>query len=172
MRHFSNLRGDRHGRKHDYLILRGALPCLSLDYCHAAFELSHGIIPVLPRGNQSGRQRLCYYYDCIRRAKFIEEDTKRSSHKALRLILFSAVFSVAGMQVGSYIGAVGILWYLETMAEDVSAGSYMSFFPQVLQSRPTRHWCVCYLLSGRLGVAMYMVIAGGYMILLRSLLFA
>lgn len=110
--------------------------------------------------------------DCIRRAKFIEEDTKRSSHKALRLILFSAVFSVAGMQVGSYIGAVGILWYLETMAEDVSAGSYMSFFPQVLQSRPTRHWCVCYLLSGGLGVAMYMVIAGGYMILLRSLLFA
>lgn len=107
--------------------------------------------------------------DCIRRAKFIEEDTKRSSHKALRLILFSAVFSVAGMQVGSYIGAVGILWYLETMAEDVSAGSYMSFFPQVLQSRPTRHWCVCYLLSGGLGVAMYMVIAGGYMILLRSL---
>lgn len=110
--------------------------------------------------------------DCIRRAKFIEEDTKRSSHKALRLILFSAVFSVAGMQMGSYIGAVGILWYLETMAEDVSAGSYMSFFPQVLQSRPTRHWCVCYLLSGGLGVAMYMVIAGGYMILLRSLLFA
>lgn len=110
--------------------------------------------------------------DCIRRAKFIEEDTKRSSHKALRLILFSAVFSVAGMQVGSYIGAVGILWYLETMAEDVSAGSYMSFFPQVLQHRPTRHWCVCYLLSGGLGVAMYMVIAGGYMILLRSLLFA
>lgn len=110
--------------------------------------------------------------DCIRRAKFIEEDTKRSSHKALRLILFSAVFSVAGMQVGSYIGAVGTLWYLETMAEDVSAGSYMSFFPQVLQSRPTRHWCVCYLLSGGLGVAMYMVIAGGYMILLRSLLFA
>lgn len=110
--------------------------------------------------------------DCIRRAKFIEEDTKRSSHKALRLILFSAVFSVAGMQVGSYIGAVGILWYLETMAEDVSASSYMSFFPQVLQSRPTRHWCVCYLLSGGLGVAMYMVIAGGYMILLRSLLFA
>lgn len=110
--------------------------------------------------------------DCIRRAKFIEEDTKRSSHKALRLILFSAVFSVAGMQVGSYIGAVGILWYLETMAEDVSAGSYMSFFPQVLQSRLTRHWCVCYLLSGGLGVAMYMVIAGGYMILLRSLLFA
>lgn len=109
--------------------------------------------------------------DCIRRAKFIEEDTKRSSHKALRLILFSAVFSVAGMQVGSYIGAVGILWYLETMAEDVSAGSYMSFFPQVLQSRPTRHWCVCYLLSGGLGVAMYMVIAGGYMVLLRSLLF-
>lgn len=107
--------------------------------------------------------------DCIRRAKFIEEDTKRSSHKALRLILFSAVFSVAGMQVGSYIGAVGILWYLETMAEDVSAGSYMSFFPQVLQSRPTRHWCVCYLLSGKLGVAMYMVIAGRYMILLRSL---
>lgn len=47
--------------------------------------------------------------DCIRRAKFIEEDTKRSSHKVLRLILFSAVFSVAGMQVGSYIGAVGIL---------------------------------------------------------------
>lgn len=110
--------------------------------------------------------------DCIRRAKFIEEDTKRSSHKVLRLILFSAVFSVAGMQVGSYIGAVGILWYLETMAEDVSAGSYMSFFPQVLQHRPTRHWCVCYLLSGGLGVAMYMVIAGGYMILLRSLLFA
>lgn len=110
--------------------------------------------------------------DCIRRAKFIEEDTKRSSHKVLRLILFSAVFSVAGMQVGSYIGAVGILWYLETMAEDVSAGSYMSFFPQVLQSRPTRHWCVCYLLSGGLGVAMYMVIAGRYMILLRSLLFA
>lgn len=110
--------------------------------------------------------------DCIRRAKFIEEDTKRSSHKVLRLILFSAVFSVAGMQVGSYIGAVGILWYLETMAEDVSAGSYMSFFPKVLQSRPTRHWCVCYLLSGGLGVAMYMVIAGRYMILLRSLLFA
>lgn len=109
--------------------------------------------------------------DCIRRAKFIEEDTKRSSHKVLRLILFSAMFSVAGMQVGSYIGAVGILWYLETMAEDVSAGSYMSFFPQVLQHRPTRHWCVCYLLSGWLGVAMYMVIAGGYMILLRSLLF-
>lgn len=81
--------------------------------------------------------------DCIRRAKFIEEDTKRSSHKALRLILFSAVFSVVGMQVGSYIGAVCILWYLETMAEDVSAGSYMSFFPQVLQHRPTRHWCVC-----------------------------
>lgn len=24
--------------------------------------------------------------DCIRRAKFIEEDTKRSSHKALRLL--------------------------------------------------------------------------------------
>lgn len=110
--------------------------------------------------------------DCIRRAKFIEEDTKRSSHKALRLILFSAVLSVAGMKVGGYISAVGILWYLETMAEDVSAGSYMSFFPQVLQSRPTRHWCVCYLLSGGLGVAMYMVIAGGYMILLRSLLFA
>lgn len=109
--------------------------------------------------------------DCIRRAKFIEEDTKRSSHKVLRLILFSAVFSVAGMQVGSYIGAVGILWYLETMAEDVSAGSYMSFFPQVLQHRPTRYWCVCYLLSGGLGVAMYMVIAGGYMVLLRSLLF-
>lgn len=109
--------------------------------------------------------------DCIRRAKFIEEDTKRSSHKALRLILFSAVFSVAGMQVGSYIGAVGILWYLETMAEDVSAGSYMSFFPQVLQHRPTRYGCVCYLLSGGLGVAMYMVIAGGYMVLLRSLLF-
>lgn len=59
LRHFSNLRGDRHGRKHDYLILRGALPCLSLDYCHAAFELPHGIIPVLPRGNQSRRQRLC-----------------------------------------------------------------------------------------------------------------
>lgn len=109
--------------------------------------------------------------DCIRRAKFIEEDTKRSSHKVLRLILFSAVFSVAGMQVGSYIGAVGILWYLETMAEDVSAGSYMSFFPQVLQHRHTRYWCVCYLLSGGLGVAMYMVIAGGYMVLLRSLLF-
>lgn len=100
------------------------------------------------------------------------EDAKVSSYKALRLILLSAVFSVAGMQVGGYISAVGILWYLETMAEDVSAGSYMSFFPQVLQSRPTRHWCVCYLLSGGLGVAMYMVIAGGYMILLRSLLFA
>lgn len=110
--------------------------------------------------------------DCIHRAKFVVEDAKVSSYKALRLILFSAVFSVAGMQVGSYIGAVGILWYLETMAEDVSAGSYMSFFPQVLQSRPTRHWCVCYLLSGGLGVAMYMVIAGGYMILLRSLFFA
>jgi hypothetical protein len=75
------------------------------------------------------------------------------------------------MQVGGYISAVGILWYLETMAEDVSAGSYMSFFPQVLQHRPTRYWCVCYLLSGGLGVAMYMVIAGGYMVLLRSLLF-
>lgn len=110
--------------------------------------------------------------DCIRRAKFIEEDAKRSSHKALRLILFSAVLSVAGMQVGNYISAVGILWYLDTMTEDVSAGSYMSFFPQVLQHRPTRYWCVCYLLSGGLGVAMYMVIAGGYMILLRSLLFA
>ena len=100
------------------------------------------------------------------------EDAKVSFYKALRLILLSAVFSVAGMQVGGYISAVGILWYLETMAEDVSAGSYMSFFPQVLQHRPTRYWCVCYLLSGGLGVAMYMVIAGGYMILLRSLLFA
>lgn len=109
--------------------------------------------------------------DCIHRAKFIEEDAKRSSHKALRLILFSAVLSVAGRQVGGYISAVGILWYFETMAEDVSAGSYMSFFPQVLQHRPTRYWCVCYLLSGGLGVAMYMVIAGGYMIMLRSLLF-
>lgn len=110
--------------------------------------------------------------DCIRRAKFIEEDAKRSSHKALRLILFSAMLSVAGMKVGGYISAVGILWYLDTMTEDISAGSYMSFFPQVLQHKPTRYWCVCYLLSGGLGVAMYMVTAGGYMILLRSLLFA
>lgn len=45
--------------------------------------------------------------DCIRRAKFIEEDAKRSSHKALRLILFSAVLSVAGMKVGGYISATG-----------------------------------------------------------------
>lgn len=110
--------------------------------------------------------------DCIHRAKFVVEDTKRSSHKALRLILFSAVLSVAGMKVGGYISAVGILWYLETMAEDVSASSYTSFFPQVLQHKPTRYWCVCYLLSGGLDVAMYMVIAGGYMVLLRSLLFA
>lgn len=109
--------------------------------------------------------------DCIRRAKFIKEDTKRSSHKALWLILFSVVLSVVGMQVGSYISAVGILWYLNTMTEDINAGAYMNFFPQVLQHRPTRHWCVCYLLSGGLGVAMYMVIAGGYMILLQSLLF-
>lgn len=109
--------------------------------------------------------------DCIHRAKFVVEDAKVSSYKALRLILLSSVFSVAGMQEGGYISAVGILWYLETMAEDVSAGSYMSFFPQVLQHRPTRYWCVCYLLSGGLGVAMYMVIAGGYMVLLRSLLF-
>lgn len=43
--------------------------------------------------------------DCIHRAKFIEEDAKRSSHKALRLILFSAVLSVAGRQVGGGISA-------------------------------------------------------------------
>ena len=67
--------------------------------------------------------------DCIHRAKFVVEDAKVSSYKALRLILLSAVFSVAGMQVGGYISAVGILWYLETMAENVSAGSYMSCFP-------------------------------------------
>lgn len=54
--------------------------------------------------------------DCIHRAKFVVEDAKVSSYKALRLILLSAVFSVAGMQVGGYISAVGILWYLETMA--------------------------------------------------------
>lgn len=46
--------------------------------------------------------------DCIHRAKFIEEDAKRSSHKALRLILFSAVLSVAGRQVG---GVYQRSWY-------------------------------------------------------------
>lgn len=41
--------------------------------------------------------------DCIHRAKFVVEDAKVSSYKALRLILLSAVFSVAGMQEGGYI---------------------------------------------------------------------
>lgn len=108
--------------------------------------------------------------DCIHRAKFIEKDAKRAYRKSLRLILISSVFSVAGMQLGSYISATAILWYLETMTEDINASSYTNFFPQVLQHKPTRHWCICYLLSGGLGVAMYMVIAGGYMILLHSLL--
>lgn len=40
--------------------------------------------------------------DCIHRAKFVVEDAKVSSYKALRLILLSAVFSVAGMQEGGY----------------------------------------------------------------------